>query len=300
MSTYDKTINTLYENPKLKTNNITQRIEIISAYFLGKPYLIKPLGEGPSAPFDQAPLYRTDGFDCLTYVSTVLALAKARNLMEFKQKMLEIQYYNATPTFENRLHFLSVDWNINNQKNGFIEDITRQILPSDAKNPSLTAYATINKPAWYQTSDHLNLLQPLLPKEKKERLKKLHHLSQQVKIEQSALPYIPLTALFDSHGKANQTIFSKIPSGAIIEIVRPNWNLVPQIGTHLNVSHLGFAIRTPEGLMFREASSADQKKFVMDISLIAYLKNYLGSPTVKGINIERILPNSAIKSSVGE
>ena len=44
------------------------------SYFKGKPYVLGSLGEGKAAIFDKNPIYRTDTFDCETYVSTVLAL----------------------------------------------------------------------------------------------------------------------------------------------------------------------------------------------------------------------------------
>lgn len=287
MNTYDQVILELYQNPQLKTTNMTQRIDIISAYFLGKPYVEGPLGEGKSAPFDQAPLYRTDAFDCLTYVSTVLALAESNNLNEFKKNLLEIQYRQADPTFVNRLHFTSIDWNATNERNGFIRDITPSFKDAQGNSIAKTAYAVINKPAWYQkmTSSNLHLLHSLSLKEEQERLIELQNLSRQVSIEKSIVSYLPLTALFNAKGKPNQQLFNQIPSGTIIEIVRPNWNLVQQIGTHLNISHLGFAIRTSKGLMFREASSLEHR--VVDIPLTAYLKGYLDSTTVKGIHVEK-------------
>lgn len=280
----DKTIEKLYQNPILKiTHNIPERIAIISAYFLGKPYKNGALGEGKNAPFNQNPLYRTDAFDCLTYVSTVLALANANNLIQFQQRMLRIQYRNAQPAFFNRLHFTSVDWNFVNEQNGFIHDITRYIVPT---KDIRIARAVINKPAWYQkmTAHNLVLHYPLSSEETKKRLAALHALSAKVSIEISQLPYIPLTALFNATGKPNQILFNRIPSGAIIEIVRPNWDLTTAIGTHLNISHMGFAIRTPNGLMFREASSSANQ--IIDIPLIDYLQTYQQSTTVKGIHVE--------------
>lgn len=288
MKKYDKVITQLYQKPSLKTQNSQERIDIISAYFLGKPYLDGALGEGKSAPFDQEPIYRTDAFDCLTYVSTVLALAKANTLAEFKQQILKTQYKNAAPTFVNRLHFTSVDWNKVNEQNGFIQDITDSFKNAQGNFVAETATTMINKPAWYQkmTANNLRLLNPLSPEQEKQRVEALRNLSHQVSIEKSVVRYIPLNVLFNAQKKPNQKLFDQIPSGSIIEIVRPDWNLEKAIGTHLNISHLGFAIRTSQGLMYREASSLEHH--IIDVPLADYLKNYLNSSTVKGIHIEKI------------
>ena len=71
----DNTINQLYHSQIIKPKaNLAQRIDAISAQFLGKPYLLGALGEGEQGYYDSSPLYRTDAFDCETYVDTVLAL----------------------------------------------------------------------------------------------------------------------------------------------------------------------------------------------------------------------------------
>ncbi len=300
MKQYDQVINHIYEDSLLKANRkdnknnygqttIADRIAIISAYFLGDPYLGGALGEGKSAPFDQEPLYRTDAFDCLTYVSTVLALAESNNLADFQENLLKIQYRNANPIFIDRLHFTSIDWNQENAKNGFIRDITGNFKDASGKSVAKIANALINKPNWYKkmTDNNLSLIEALSEEQEKERVAELQHLSRNVSVEKSVLLYLPLTALFDKQGQAAMFLFNQIPSSAIIEIVRPNWDLENAIGTHINVSHLGFAIRKSNGdLVFREASSVD--KHVEDVLLIDYLKNYLNNATVKGINVQEV------------
>ena len=104
----------------------------------------------------------------------------------------------------------------------------------------------------------------------------------------STIPYIPLSVLFDNAGQANMHLFKQIPNAGIIEIVRPNWDLTKQIGTHLNVSHLGFAIWINNVIFFREASSEHHQ--IIDVPLIDYLRAAQKSPTIKGINIQIALP----------
>jgi len=286
----DKVIQQLYhqlDQTVPESQAMPERVDIISRFFLGKPYLYGALGEGKSGLFDQAPLYRTDAFDCLTYVSTVLALTESHNLKEFQTTMLKVQYRNSLPIFQNRLHFTNIDWNVVNTQNGFIQDITTQITPDTVINQTY-----INKPAWYRkmTEKNLNLVasNSLTQKEIQERVNQLHQLALKVQPEMSRVVYIPLTTLFQKNGSPNMALFNKIPSGSIIEIVRSGWDLTKIIGTSLDISHLGFAIRTsPSILIFREASSLQHR--VIDVPLITYLQGYLHHSTVRGITVSVII-----------
>ena len=126
------------------------------------------------------------------------------------------------------------------------------------------------------------------PKEEAKLLQSLKQRGNQLSVVTSVIPYIPLSVLFDSAGIANKHLFNQIPNAAIIEIIRPNWDLSKEIGTHLNVSHLGFAFWDKENLLFREASSVQNR--VVDVPLIEYLRDFRTSPTIKGINIQIVLP----------
>ena len=126
------------------------------------------------------------------------------------------------------------------------------------------------------------------PDTQKRRLLELQKKGQKLPIIQSNVPYIPLSLLFDEKGHANKFLFGQIPNGAIIEIVRPNWDLRSQIGTCLNVSHLGFAFWQQGQLVFRQASSEYHQ--VVEVSLIDYLRKTRQSPTIKGINIQVVIP----------
>lgn len=265
--------------------NMTNRIEWFSRQFKGKPYLLSALGEGADAAYDQFPRYRTDAFDCLTYVSTVLALALSDNFKTFQNCLPQVRYQNGQYKYLERNHFTSLDWNLNNQKKGFIRDYTHQITDLNHQPVMLTARTEINKEKWYQFKK-LNSIR--LEKQnyirQQQKLKDLKHSAAKFKPEEAVISYIPLSKLFDTKGDANQHLFKQIPHGSIIEIVRPNWNLTKQIGTSLHVSHIGFAIRKGKELYYREASSSENK--IIDISLIAYLRAARQSPTIKGINIQ--------------
>lgn len=273
------------DNQRFTTKPVVERIAIASEFFLGKKYLLGALGEGDQGQFDQGPLFRTDAFDCMTYVSTVIALSKADNFNDFLQHIRRIRYHQGNIAFEHRNHFTSLDWNPHNIEAGYLRDVTQNVVDHNKQAISIQATSLIDKPNWYRhfTANSLKLRKPLSHAEKNKRLQALQAISKQVSAQQAAILYLPLSKLFTSDGNPVENLFQQIPHGAVVEIVRPDWALRDKIGTNLHVSHMGFAIRTADGLMYREASSTNGK--IIDIPLSEYLQAYLNSPTVKGINV---------------
>ena len=290
MEEYNEFIESIYrQNPYDDNQNIDTRLKIYSAAFLGMPYILGALGEGPTGVFDKSPLYRTDGFDCTTYVSTVLALTLSKNLSEFQNNIVKINYHNAQVSYIQRNHFMEVDWNINNQHLGYLQDINSHFIDAAGNKIAWTVNAIIDKPAWYRMKNAtaIKTFEPITVASLSELITNLHELAEDVLVENIQTLYIPLTSLFDKNGYANDYLFNQIPSAAVIEIVRPNWDLTTSIGTHLHISHMGFALRDERGLIFRDASTITHN--VRDILLVDYLQAYLDHPTIKGIHVQKIL-----------
>ena len=278
-----------------RTSKLTmaERLDVISAKFRGIPYQLGALGEGEHARFDQSPLYRTDCFDCETFVDTVLAIALSNNWEGFKQCIRKIRYWQGHAQFTARNHFTDRDWNKNNQQQGYLRDITFNFKDNNNHAVALIATVTIDKPSWYRhlTTANIKLRHPNAFEQKK-RLLELQQQGSQLPISESSIPYIPLTALFFANGQPNNALFRQIPNASIIEIIRPNWDLRNQIGTCLNVSHLGFVFWKNDALLFRQASTVYNK--VVDVSLIDYLRKAQSSPTIKGINIQIVVPKQPV------
>lgn len=289
MQQYDCAMQFLLSSVNPFVTTVIDKIVQLSEQLLGKPYLMGALGEGPNAQFDQNPRYRDDAFDCVTFVNTVLALALSPTLHVFQQKIIELNYYHQTPTYHNRYHFMSVDWNIQNAKQGVIEDITAAVQLGESDSSVQTAVTTIDRAGWFakRSLRDIKLLQKNTAVDCEKLLRLLHQPENALNSEQSCVPYIPLKAFFDPSGKVCHAILAQIPQAAIIEIVRPNWALREKIGTNLNISHLGFAIWRGGELYFRQATSQSMR--VEDTLLTAYLKKCLDSPTIGGINIAKII-----------
>jgi hypothetical protein len=94
---------------------------LISACFVGYPYLRNPLIGSPTKP--EVFVSRLDGFDCVTYIETVLALAGARNIEDFLVRLRDMRYVNGAVNWWSRLHFMT-DWSRYQVQCGVLVDLT--------------------------------------------------------------------------------------------------------------------------------------------------------------------------------
>ncbi|PHQ79500.1 MAG: hypothetical protein COB66_06710 [Coxiella sp. (in: Bacteria)] len=276
------------EVAKIGQDDIKKRIIHFSERFLGRPYAIGALGEGERGLFDQNPLLRFDRFDCLTYVNTVLALSLSQNYCELMHYMKRINYYDGVARYSNRFHFTSYDWNLQNQAQGFLTDYTANIVDAEGVPLMVTAKTLIDKPAWFQHRSlaDIKLVRHVTDDEGQQLLASLQQQADNLSKSDVSINYVPTKSLFDKQGKVIAAVLNQIPNASIIEIVRPNWDLRTKIGTHLHVSHIGFAIHTDAGFIFRQASEIEGG--VIDVLLADYLYQRIDSPTIRGINIQKI------------
>ena len=101
---------------------IGERLKFITAQFIGKPYIIGPLIGSETEPEVFTATY--DGFDCVTYLETCLALAWAKKADEANELLRDIRYRNGNIAWEDRLHY-TTDWSKYHIKRGGLTDITR-------------------------------------------------------------------------------------------------------------------------------------------------------------------------------
>jgi len=89
------------------------RIDGISKYLLGRPYVEGSLGGGPDLPEEF--IVSLEAFDCVTYIEVVLALALARTTDEFVDTIRRIRYKDGKVDWFHRNHYM-VDWARNNEQ----------------------------------------------------------------------------------------------------------------------------------------------------------------------------------------
>lgn len=284
---YDQQLEVLIKQLNQIKNPVARELKA-SGFFINKPYYLFPNGEGKTGKYDKAPLYRTDKFDCLTYVSMVIGLTQSDSLDSFKQRERDLGYKDGKVSFMTRNHFTSTDYNVNNQRAGFIKDITSTLVDTQGMPVAKTATTIIDKPTWLKNlpASRINLFRYPGDKQARQLLRSLHQQSSQLSKETARIKYISMKTLFNQAKEANLDIFNQIPEGTVIEIVRTDWQGVQDLGTDIDVSHLGLVVSGARGLKFREASSIYMK--VTDVPLIGYLRGYLSDPTVIGINLEQV------------
>jgi hypothetical protein len=320
---------------KAKGATVAERIESVSLAFHGVPFLDAPLGEGPRGEFDQGPLFRFDGFDCTTFVETVVALATSKKSDEFEGRLNKIRYRGGKVGFLERNHFPCVDWIPNNIQSGLLTDITEQIA---GKWGIEHATATVNKRKWFEKLPASTIrVTGLGEAETQKRLEHLHAQGAGLGPQTPSLPYIPLASVLKrkeispierqrrveeeqalanrrrTEGRQPQAadaalekqihdeliearlkyliqdvevdplFLSAIPSGTILNIVRPGWSIP---GTAMNISHQGFVIRKKEGTFFRHVSKSGGR--AKDVPLANYLRLCLLLPAIKGVHLLRV------------
>lgn len=188
---------------------LAQRIVEVTDAFVGAPYLLSPLGEGPGAVPDPDPLLRLDAFDCTTFVETAMALALANDLPEARRLLEVIRYREGRVDYLARRHFPEAEWIPELVALGFLKDVTRQLGGADV----VSEKKQLDLAVWKKNR---NAKTPPLPDARIPR-------------GEFALDVWPLRA-----ARAGQ---DKIPVGTVLHVVRVDFASVP-----VRVSHQGLVI----------------------------------------------------------
>lgn len=261
-------------------SSLTERLDSFSRVFIGRPYGFGgPLGEGPTGRYDQDPLYRFDTFDCTTFVETVTALALSRSVTEFEKTIDEIRYAGGEVDYLKRNHFTDLWWIPNNIKNGMLTDITRALGGARVK----IARAEINLPGWLKKIHPEEIVVPNATEEVRDALlEELRSMSRFYAPEIAEVPYVEINWILK-----NPAWVKKIPHGAIVNYVRPNWDLTQEYGTHQNISHQAFLFWKGSVLYQRHASTSTPKE-VFELPFLEYLKKFENHATLKGVHLMRV------------
>ena len=117
------------------------RIEFLSRHFLGHSYKPDPLIGSADAPevFTAA----LDGFDCVTYIETVVALARASNVHDFVEWLRKIRYEQGRIQWDQRNHYMSL-WIRNNVREGIIKPVSMPTVPTISRERVLNVVAGLD------------------------------------------------------------------------------------------------------------------------------------------------------------
>jgi cell wall-associated NlpC family hydrolase len=100
--------------------SVADRVEFFSKCFLGSPYETNPLGGAPGTPEVLTALL--EGFDCVTYVESVLALSLSTTSGEFVDWLRRIRYVEGQVSWAHRNHYMT-GWVRQNKRAGVVKSI---------------------------------------------------------------------------------------------------------------------------------------------------------------------------------
>lgn len=204
-----------------KRGKLAERLVEVTEPFLGAPYALSALGEGPGALPDADPLIRYDAFDCTTFVETAIALSLADNLDEARHLLDVLRYKDAKIDYLHRRHFPEAEWIPELVKLGFLEDVTRQVAGDEV----VVEKKLLNADVWRRNR---NERVPTLPAER-------------IPSGTFSLDVWPLA-------KARAGA-ARIPVGTVLHVVRVDFKSVP-----VRVSHQGIVIEKDGKRYLRHAA----------------------------------------------
>ncbi len=249
-------VSALLRKIMISEKNIGGVISQIAYSQIGKPYI------GGTLDIDQEEklIYQFDGYDCLTFVETVLALARITvknkvTLEAFKHELTSIRYNKGIINgYASRSHYTS-EWISSNKQLGIIKDLSKE-LGGELMTNEVNFMST--HPQFYKalTADS-TLISHI---EKNEAV-----------VNNTQRYYIPKSKL--------EACDNKIQSGDILVIATSK--------SGLDYSHLGFAYRpkSTKKLHFLHASS-NEKKVILDGEFSKYLdksKSAIGFSLIRPI-----------------
>ncbi len=239
--------------------DLSAKIGRVSERFLGVPYLLSPLGEGPGNLPDPDPLMRLDAVDCTTLVEQVMALSQASNQAEALHRLGLIRYRQGEIGYQQRKHFMAAQWIPLNQAAGFIEDVTIRLGGDRVRWVEMK----LDRAAWQR-------------RRQKEKWPEL--TPSEIPLGRFRLPIIELEKFHE--------VVDRIPAGVILNVVRQNLANVPVL-----VSHQGLVVVKRGRRYLRHAARAGYGR-VVDELLSTFLRRNRAYTkwTVSGFNFQQILP----------
>ncbi len=220
-------------------------------FYLDAPYIIAPLGEGKESTYAPEPIFREDGFDCTTYVETILAQYKQKkNSTDFIENILKIRYVDGEVDYFTRAHLVEYQWIPNALHAGFIAEYS-------LKNTLKTQFS-FDLQQWF-------LQNSFVQNKDKEYINKA---LQQPKKATASIAYVPKEYI-------NAKFIATLPNFMVVFFLREiSDNLWPgQKGAQRLVTHMGLL---KEGKLYH--ASREYKK-VVHVDFLKYLRerpNFVG------------------------
>lgn len=220
-----------------------ERIVLMSQFMKGTPYLAQPLIG--SATTQEELILSWRGVNCMTFVEIILAASRSLTVEQFIHALIATRYRHYHVAFTERRHFFS-DWlhgtPVLCRDLGPHFPYAQRILKTlNLKIPS----SSVPSPS---TTPSIDRYLPGIPLKKR------------------LITYLPTGPLLEDLRHNN--VKGRIKNGDVIGIYSP----LPG----LDVFHIGLAIWHGHELLFRNASSLPEHRYVVDTPLTTYLKERRG------------------------
>ena len=103
----------------------SEKVNYISEYFLGMPYNLTCVGDGPYAIYEAWPLVNFNETNCMAYCEHVLALSISDNWDSFFNNLQQIRYKDGIIGMKTRNHYTMADWLPEND--WILEDVSAKV-----------------------------------------------------------------------------------------------------------------------------------------------------------------------------
>jgi hypothetical protein len=228
-----------------------ERVAQVSARLRGTRYVRDPLGEGPRGTVDRDPIIDLRRVDCLTFVEEVLALSQRPSLEAATALLQQYRYEGGQIRYDQRRHFMELQWLPGLTNAGLIRDVTREIAGDSARLFERTVEEKSYRGAFRRWKKRLGDAAPT---------------------GNIRLSYVT--------AKDMVRLASRVPSGSILVLLRRT----PE-GAPTTVSHVGLVVRSGENLVFRHAIHVPG--WVIDEKLTAYFAKHAHNPMTVGFHFEQ-------------
>jgi len=207
-------INDLLTKKSVENLTITERMSFYSEMFLGMPYGLTCVGDGPYALYDTKPLLTFDTTNCMVFCEDVLALSISDSYENFFNNLQQIRYKDGVIGMKTRNHYTMADWLPENS--WLLHDVAKEVAGSKAK----TLTRTISHKKFFSSKGIEDM--------------------RYVKDDRTmTINYIPFDALIDA--KKN------FKDGDILALMFRNLD-------NIFSAHMLMAYNTPDGMVIRESS----------------------------------------------
>lgn len=200
---------------KSKENlTVTERMNFYSQLFLGMPYGLTCVGDGPYALYDTKPQLTFDTTNCMVYCEDVLALSISDSYENFFNNLQQIRYKDGIVGMKTRNHYTMADWLPENS--WLLHDVAKEVTGSKAK----TLTRTISHKKFFAGKE----------------IKDMRYVKDD---RTMTINYIPFDALLE--------VKDNFRDGDILALLFKNLN-------NIFSAHMLMAYNTPNGKVIRESS----------------------------------------------